>query len=74
MGGEKYMLTYVDDATGVAQLTRKNGGACVGMSSQAVIIGFWKKDQVDSNGRPQNMEDVFGLVGEMVQYLKDNGL
>lgn len=62
MGKTKYMLTFKDDDAAIAQLTRSGGGAVVGKTTTAVIIGFWKKDQVDSNGRPQNMEDCRGLV------------
>ena len=73
MGGAKYMLTYHDDESGVTQLTRGGGGACVGKTASAVVVGFWKKDQVDSNNKPQNMEDTYQLVKEMVNYLKEQG-
>ena len=69
MGKGKYMLTYKDDELAIAQLTRSGGGAVVGKTTTAVVIGFWKKDQVDSNSRPQNMEDCRGLVQEMCSYL-----
>ena len=74
MGGTKYMLTYKDDELAIAQLTRSGGGAVVGKTTTAVVIGFWKKDQVDSNGRVQNMEDCRGLVAEMCAYLIEQGI
>ena len=69
MGGEKYMLTYKDDASAITQMTRRNGGAVAGKCGTCVVIGFWKKDKQDSNGKFQNMEDVFKLVQEMTAYL-----
>jgi len=62
MAGEKFMLTYKDDEQNVAQLTKRGGGACVGKTATAVVIGVWMKDQADSNGKTQNMEDTFKLV------------
>jgi len=73
MGGEKYMLTYKDDAAAITQMTRRGGGAVVGKAATCVIIGFWKKDKADSNGKAQNMEDVFKLVQEMTAYLIEQG-
>ena len=73
MGGEKYMLTYKDDSAAITQMTRRNGGAVVGKAATVVIIGFWKKDKQDSNGKFQNMEDVFKLVQEMTAYLIEQG-
>lgn len=73
MGGEKYMLTYKDDEAAVAQLTRRGGGAVVGKTASAVVVGFWKKDKADSNGKSQNMEDCFALVKEMTAYLIEQG-
>jgi hypothetical protein len=73
MGKTKYMLTYKDPDQAIAQLTRSGGGAVVGKTSTAVVIGFWKKDQADSNGRAQNMEDAFKLVKEMCDYLIEQG-
>jgi len=51
MGGEKYMLTYKDEEAAIAQLTRRGGGACVGKAATVVVVGFWKKDKQDSNGK-----------------------
>lgn len=62
MGNEKYMLTYKEEEAAIAQLTRRGGGAVVGKTASAVVIGFWKKDKVDQSGKGQNMEDVFKLV------------
>jgi len=62
MAAEKYMLTYKDEEVAVAQLTKRGGGACVGKTTTAVVIGVWMKDQVDSTGKTQNMEDCFKLV------------
>ena len=45
MCGEKFMLTYKDDERAIAQLTTRGGGACVGKTGTAVIVGVWKKDQ-----------------------------
>ena len=73
MGGEKYMLTYKEEEAAIAQLTRRGGGACVGKATTVVVIGFWKKDKVDSNGKTQNMEDCFKLVQEMTAYLTEQG-
>ena len=73
MGNLKYMLTFKDDDAGVSQLTRGLGGACVGKTATAVVIGFWKKDGKDSTGKFQNMDDCFKLVAEMVAYLKEQG-
>ena len=73
MGGEKYMLTYKDDNAAITQMTRRNGGAVVGKCGTVVVIGFWKKDKQDSNGKFQNMEDVFKLVQEMTAYLIEQG-
>ena len=69
MGGGKYMLTYKDPDQAIAQLTRAGGGAVVGKTTTAVVIGFWKKDQQDSTQKFQNMEVVFKLVKEMCDYL-----
>ena len=69
MGGKKYMLTYKDDEQAICQLTTVGGGACVGKAGTAVVIGVWKKDGKDSNGKFQNMEDCFKLVQEMTSYL-----
>merc|ERR1712110_181424 len=74
LGNVKHMLVYKDDEAAVAQLTCSGGGACVGKTGMAVIVGFWKKDQVDSNGRPQNKDDSFALVKEMCAYLIENGM
>merc|ERR1712146_700795 len=65
LGGVKHMLVYKDDESAVAQLTCSGGGACVGKTASAVVIGVWKTDQVDSNNRPQNKDDSFALVKEM---------
>ena len=73
MGGIKFMLTYKDDNQALAQLTRAGGGACVGKTATAVVIGFWKKDQQDSNGQWQSMEACFKLVKEMTDYLIEQG-
>ena len=67
------MLTYKEDEASLAQLTRRGGGACVGKAATVVIIGFWKKDKQDSNGKTQNMEDCFKLVQEMTAYLSEQG-
>ena len=72
-GGKKYMLTFKEDEKAIAQLTTVGGGAVVGKAATCVIIGFWKKDQVDSNGRPQNMEDCRKLVEEMMDFLAGSG-
>lgn len=50
MGNQKYMLKFFDDA-GVCNLTRSLGGASVGKTATAVVIGFWKKDGKDSEGK-----------------------
>ena len=73
MGGEKFMLTYKEEESAVAQLTRRGGGACVGKTATAVVVGWWKKDKADSNGKTQNMEDCFKLVQEMTAYLMEQG-
>ena len=73
MGGEKFMLTYKDDEQALCQLTTRGGGACVGKTTTAVVIGLWRKDQKDSNGKFQNMEDCFKLVQEMTAYLIEQG-
>lgn len=73
MGDEKYMLTYKEDEAAICQLTRRGGGACVGKTTTAVVIGFWKKDKADSSGRFQNMDDCFKLVQEMTAYLIEQG-
>lgn len=73
MGNQKYMITYKDDEACVTQLTRAAGGACVGKTATAVVIGFWKKDGKISDGKAQNMDDCFKLVQEMVAYLKEQG-
>ena len=73
MGGEKYMLTYKDEEAAITQLTRRGGGAVVGKTASAVVIGFWKKDKADSNGKTQNMEDCFARVKEMAAYLIEQG-
>lgn len=49
--GTKYMLVYKEDEMALADLTRVGGGAVVGKTASAVVIGFWKKDQQDSNGK-----------------------
>lgn len=41
MGGKKFMLTYKDDETAVAQLTTSGGGACCGKTTTAVVVGLW---------------------------------
>ena len=68
------MLVYKDDEAAVAQLTCSGGGACVGVTTTAVVVCFWKKDQVDSNNRPQNKDDTFALVKEMCAYLIEQGI
>jgi hypothetical protein len=73
MGAQKFMLTFKEDEQAICQLTRAGGGACVGKTNTAVVIGFWKKDKVDSNGRAQNMDDCFRLVKEMTDYLIEQG-
>jgi len=73
MGGEKFMLTYKEDEAALCQLTRRGGGACVGKAATVVIVGFWKKESKDSNGKFQNMEDCFKLVQEMTAYLAEQG-
>jgi len=73
MGDEKFMLTFKDDEAPLAQMTRRGGGACVGKTTTAVVIGWWKKDKVDSNSKAQNMEDCFKLVQEMTTYLTEQG-
>ena len=73
MEGKKYMLTYKDDEQAVAQLTTRGGGACVGKTVSAVVIGTWSKEQQDSNGKPQNMENCFKLVSAMAAYLIGEG-
>ena len=73
MEGKKYMLTYKDEEQAVAQLTTRGGGACVGKTTSAVVVGTWSKEQVDSNGKPQNMENCFKLVSAMAAYLIGEG-
>ena len=67
------MLTYKDEDTAVAQLTTSGGGACAGKAATVVVVGLWKKDQSDSTGKTQNMEDCFKLVSEMTAYLIEQG-
>ena len=74
MGKTKYMMTYKDPDQPITQLTRAGGGAVVGKTQTGVCIAFWKKDQADSNGKTQNMEDCFKLVKEMVDYLTEQGI
>lgn len=73
IGNKKYMLTYKDDAAAVSQLTCMGGGAAVGKTTTAVVIGFWKKDGVDSNGKAQNKDDCFDITKEMCAYLIEQG-
>ena len=73
MSNTKFMLTYKDEEAAVAQLARNGGGAVVGKCATCVVIGFWKKDQMQSDNMPQNMEDAYKLVKEMTAYLIEQG-
>lgn len=74
MDNTKYMLTYFDEETGVAQLARRGGGgAAIAKSNTGVIIAFFEKEGVDSNNKFQNIADVSAQVGAMAAYLKEQG-
>ena len=73
IAGAKMMLTYKEPEAAVAQLTRGGGGVVVGKTVSALVVGFWKKDQVDSLGKPQSMDACFKLVKEMTDYLIEQG-
>ena len=74
MDNTKYMLTYFDDETGVAQLARRGGGgAAICKTATGVIIALFEKEGVDSNGKSQNIADVSAQVSAMATYLKEQG-
>lgn len=74
MDNTKYMLTYYDEETGVAQLARRGGGgAAICKTATGVIIAFFEKEGVDSNGKSQNIADVSAQVSAMATYLKEQG-
>ena len=73
MAGQKFMLKFKDDDAGICTLTRTTGGAVIGKSASAIVVGFWKKDSTMSDGKLQNEDDCFKLVKEMCDYLTEQG-
>jgi hypothetical protein len=52
LNGIKHMINYHDAEAKCCKLTSSAGGASVAQTGTAIVVGFWRKDQVMSNGKP----------------------
>ena len=74
MGGQKFVMTTHDPETNVAMLTRTGGGgATIGRTKNAVIIGIWDKNVVMSDNKTQNAGDCSLNVEKVHKILTDFG-
>ena len=69
LGGVKYMITYHDADSSIAQLKKGNLGAATGKCATCVIVGFFDAEKQDQLGRVQNIIDCASQVQAMVEYL-----
>lgn len=72
-GGKKYMLTYFDPDTQVAQLVSGSGGAAVANCATCSIIGLFDKTKSSKNGGLQNVHTTVDQVSAMAAYLREQG-
>ena len=71
MGNVKYMLRTFEEDRLTSQLGKTGGGgASVGQLTTGVVIAFWDKEGVMSDGKPQNGPDVANQVAAMAEYLR----
>lgn len=50
----KHMIKFYDAETKCVMLGSSTGGACVGQALTCFVVGFFNKEQKDSNGKTQN--------------------
>ena len=65
------MLTVYEEDRKVSQLKKMGGGgAAVGQLATGVVIAFYDKEGVMSDGKAQNGPDVANQVAAMAEYLR----
>ena len=66
LGNQKFMFIKYDDITQTTQCSCSFGGAAMGNTKDAIVIGFFDKNKAMSDGQPQTS----GLCAEQVQVMR----
>ena len=74
MGNRKFAMVKYEDEAKLAILSRAGGGgACIGLSNNAIVIGIWDKEALMSNNQNQNSGDCVMNVEKIVNSIKQYG-
>ncbi|KAL4509194.1 hypothetical protein ABPG72_018125 [Tetrahymena utriculariae] len=67
---EKYYTVRFDADAGTWYLKKDQGGACIAITKQALVIGTFKNDIKMTNGQPQNPGAVNAACEKLAESLK----